>query len=117
MATITKLYTMSMTKFIRNKRELMEEYEMSLRTVDKRIAEIREEMRPGGRYANLMYVIGGNGKSLQINYLVWFDHEMVRDRLAQKNLRKNLPPYNPAQVARELALYADKELAMEGMRE
>ena len=116
MGTTIKIYAMSDIKLIRTKKKLQEMYGMSIRTIDKRIAEIRQEMLPGGRYEGLQYVIGGNGKYLQVNYLVWVDHEMMRERLTQKNLRKNLPPYNPVQVARELAVYADKELALEGMR-
>ncbi len=116
MASVVKLFAMSGIKIIKTKAEIMEEFGMSVRTVDSRLAEIREEMRPGGRYAGLQYVVGGNGKYTQINYLVWVDHEMNREKLREKNLRKMLEPYNPAQVAKEMALYADKELALEGIR-
>lgn len=116
MGTVIKMYAMSGINIIKTKAQIMEEFGMSLRTVDSRIAEIREEMKPGGRYAGLQYVIGGNGKFMQINYLVWIDHEMYREWLQEKNMRKLLKPYNPAQVAKELAMYADKELALEGIR-
>lgn len=116
MAVVVKMFAMSGIKIIKSKAEIMEETGMSLRTVDSRLAEIREEMKPGGRYEGLQYVIGGNGKFAQVNYLVWVDHEMNRGKLQEKNLRKLLKPYNPAQVAKEMALYADKELALEGIQ-
>lgn len=117
MATVTKLYAMSGLKIIKTKAQIMEEFGMSARTVDSRLTEIRQEMRAGGRYAGYEYTIGGSGKYTLINYLVFVDHEMNRGLLTQKNLRKNLPPYNPAKIAQELAMYADKELALESVRE
>lgn len=116
MATTIKLYAMSGTKIIKTKAQIMEEFGMSARTVDSRLREIRNEMRGGGRYEGYEYAVGGSGKYTLINYLVFVDHEMNREWLAQKNLRKNLSPYNPAKLAHELAIYADKELALEGMR-
>ncbi len=116
MAIVTKLYAMSGTQIIKTKAQIMEEFGMSQRTVDARLMEIRQEMRSGGRYEGMKYAVGGNGRYTLINYLVWIDHEMNRELLKQKNLRKNMPPYNPAKVAQELAIYADKELALEGVR-
>lgn len=111
MNNITKLCLMSGRQVITVK-DLMAETGMSQRVMDTRLAEIRDECKPGGRYAGKQYVISGGGKFRIINYLIWLDHEFYRVQLAEKNLRKNLPPYNPYRVALETGMYQDKEEMM-----
>ena len=109
---VTKLYAMSGTQIVKTKAQLMEEFGMSERVIGLRLAGIRKEMQPGGRYAGMRYAVGGSGRHTLVNYLVFIDYEMSKGMLKDKNTRKLLAPYNPAQVAHEIGAYADKELAV-----
>ena len=115
--TVTKLFAMSGPNIMKSKTDLMEEWHMSKRTVEERIAEIEKEKFPGGRYENVITAVTAAGKFMMVNYLVWVDYNVHRVELQQKNLRKHLAPFNPYRVAWELGAYADKELALESVRE
>lgn len=79
-----------------------QELDMSLGSVDKRIKEIKAEIEKG-RYSDMAII--KDGGFCMVNYLVFIDYIKNRDRLTERNLRKNVPPYNPAKIAHELGWY------------
>ena len=109
---VTQIYAMT-GNMIKTKRQLVEETGWSKRTVETRLAEIEAEQRPGGRYENCNYCVNHDGGLVSVNVLVWVDYLKYRKHLSQKNLRKNLPPYDPCKVAREYGFFQDKEEMME----
>lgn len=84
--------------------DLSKNLNMSLGAVDKRLKEIRDEIK-NGRYTE--YALIKDGGFMLVNYLVWIDYMAHRDRLLEKNLRKNVPAYNPAKIAREIGWYEE----------
>ena len=108
---VTRLYAMS-GGTIKTKRQLVEDTGWSKRTIEKMFAEIEAEQRPGGRYQNYRYCVNHTGGLVSVNELIWLDFLKYRKHLTQKNLRKNLPPYDPCQVAREYGFFQDKEEMM-----
>lgn len=103
--TITRLFNMSGEAY-KSKAQIVSATGMSKRTVEGRIAEIRQEI-DSGRYSE--YAVIRDGGFLWVNWLVWSDYECFRQKLLQKNLRKNVPPFNPYKLAFELGMYLDKE--------
>lgn len=110
--TASRVYMMSNGPIIRSKEDIMKETGMCKRTVDERLKEIRAEMLPGGRYENLRYAVINEGRFTFVNWLVWVDYETYRVYLKEKNMRKNLPAYDPYKVAYETGMYQDKERMM-----
>lgn len=105
---ITRLFNMSGSTY-KSKAQIMNELDMGKRSVDERIAEIMDEIR-SGRYSD--YAVIRDGGFTWVNWLVWIDYETYRKRLKEKNLRKNVPPFNPYKLAYELGMYQDKEVMM-----
>jgi len=97
---ITKIEKMRSKPIIMNRREIAEEFNISTRTVDNRIKELEQHK---DRYGD--YCILRNGSIVLVNKLALLDFFTYRDRLRDKNLRKNVPPYNPEEVARHFGYY------------
>ncbi|MGN0393863.1 MAG: hypothetical protein ACI4EF_00705 [Coprococcus sp.] len=83
---------------------ISQEFDMSLGSVDKRIKEIKSEIEKG-RYSEMAII--KDGGFCMVNYLVFIDYMKNRGRLTEKNLRKNVPDYNPKAVAYEIGWYGD----------
>lgn len=79
---------------------------ISAPTVDARCKEMEEEIKRGRYSERVITKLGG---IKLINYLAFCDFLHYRDRLQNKNLRKTVPPYDPAAWAKELAIYTEKE--------
>ena len=77
---------------------------MSKQTVASRIKEIEEEMTLG-RYGphSVIHDVG----YVAVNPLVFTDYLTYRSRLRNKNLRKNVPEYDPFKTAQELQLQTE----------
>ena len=105
---VTRIYNMSGGTY-KSRAQIMTELNMGQRSVDGRIAEIQEEIR-NGRYSE--YAVIRDGGFTWVNWLVWIDYETYRKRLLEKNLRKNVPPFNPYKLAYEMGMYQDKEEMM-----
>lgn len=110
--TVTRIFGLS-GNLIKTKTQLMEEHGCTKRSIETRLAEIEAEQRPGGRYEHCIYCVNRDGGLVTVNYMVWLDYIHYRKRLQEKNLRKNLPPYDPYRVAFEYGFYKDKEIARE----
>lgn len=80
--------------------QLADEFDMCLRTVDTRIKELTEHKNRYGDFAFIKH-----GSMVLVNKLVFVDFLAYRDRLRDKNLKKNVPPYNPENVAKQLGYY------------
>lgn len=78
------------------------ELSISLGTVDNRIKEIKNEIK-NGRYGD--FAIINSGGLVLINYFVLIDYLFYRQRLREKNLRKNVPDYDPKKIANEIGWY------------
>lgn len=83
---------------------LAKEEGISIGTVRNIVNEIRAEIKKG-RYDE--FAVSDGGGIIRINYLVFNDYWKYRKHLKDKNLRKNVPPYNPAEQARVIGWYAD----------
>lgn len=75
---------------------------ISLASVDKRIKEIKEEIEKG-RYSESSVI--KDGGIVLINYLVFIDYEVNRQKLLDSNARKYVEPYSPGKIAREIGWY------------
>ena len=82
------------------RQQISDEFDMCLRTVDTRIKELSEY---SARYGD--YTIIKHGSMVLINKLALVDFLAYRDRLRDSNLKKNVPPYNPENVAKQLGYY------------
>lgn len=78
-----------------SKQQLAEEFHLSKSTVFSRMKEIEVEIR-NGRYGP--HAIIDDGNIVRINRLVFIDYMTYRRRLKEKNARKNVPPFNSAEV-------------------
>lgn len=81
--------------------ELAHSFGLSMGTVDNRIKEIEEEIKTK-RYGphSVMRDVG----LVLVNPLVFADYLTYRNRLRNKNLRKNVPAYNALETASEFQL-------------
>lgn len=81
--------------------ELADSFGMSKQTVTSRIKEIEQEVE-AGRYGphSVIHDVG----YVAVNPLVFVDYLTYRQRLRNKNLRKNVPEYDPFRTANELQL-------------
>lgn len=96
----TMMYTEAIRGYPYLKKEgIAQEFHVSKGTVTNRVHEIEEEMRKG-RYSEYSLIQDGN--ILLINVLVFIDFMTYRKRLLNKNLRKNVPPYCPEKIVREV---------------
>ena len=97
---ITKVETMHSKPVLVTRQQISDEFDMCLRTVDTRIKELSEY---SARYGE--YTIIKHGSMVLVNKLALVDFLAYRDRLKDKNLRKNVPPYNPENVAKQMGYY------------
>lgn len=81
--------------------QLAESFGISKQTVTSRISEIEEEIKRG-RYGqhSVVHDVG----YVAANPMVFADYITYRKRLRSKNLRKNVPAYDPFETAMELQL-------------
>lgn len=94
------MYTESIRGYPYMKKEtLAEEMHICKGTVVNRLREIENEIM-NGRYSD--YAIIQDGNILLINVLVFIDFLTYRKRLLNKNLRKNVPPFRPDIIARDI---------------
>lgn len=98
---ITAIETMHSKPVLVSKDVLAENYHMCVRTVELRIKEIISENKD--RYGD--FAIIKHGSLVLVNVLAFTDYLTYRDRLRDKNLKKNVPPYNPEEVAKQLGYY------------
>lgn len=86
--------------------ELATSFGISTKTVDSRIKEIENEIKEK-RYGphSVMRDVG----IVLVNPLVFADYLTFRARLKNKNLRKNVPEYDPYTTAREFQLQTRSE--------
>lgn len=71
---------------------------------EKTVRNILGEMRGMDRYGK--YSVMAAGKRLRCNVLAFTDYWNYRDWLADKNASKNVPPYDPLEVAHQLGFYS-----------
>ena len=88
--------------------EIAKSFGISPKTVDLRVKEIEEEVK-AKRYGphSIMRDVG----LVLINPLVFADYMTYRARLRNKNLRKNVPPYNAYETSKEFELQLEVEEA------
>ena len=86
--------------------ELAIAFGISKQTVASRIKEIEEEIKVK-RYGphSVIHDVG----YVAVNPLVFADYMVYRSRLRNKNLRKNVPAYDPFETARELQLQLEPD--------
>ena len=91
--------------------EIARSFGISPKTVDARVKEIDEEVK-AKRYGphSIMRDIG----IVLINPLVFADYMTYRSRLKNKNLRKNVPPYNAYETSREFELQLSDDVVEVG---
>ena len=90
-------------KLYKSEQQLAKEWDVSIRTVRTRVAEIKAEIK-NGRYGE--YAISEDGpKIVLVHYPTWVDYMTHRQKLKQKNLRKTVKPFDACKVAREIGLY------------
>lgn len=104
--TITGIEYIHATPYI-TRANLAQELQISIGTVDKRIREIRQEIA-NKRYSE--FAVIKDGGLMLVNYLVLIDYMHYRERLLDRNLRKNVPQYDPAKIARELGWYGKEDV-------
>jgi len=97
---ITAIETMHSKPVLVTRHQIAEEFDMSLRTVDNRCKEL---VTYKDRYGDFSLI--KHGSLVLINKLVFVDFLAYRDRLRDKNLKKNVPAYNPEEVAKQLGYY------------
>lgn len=69
---------------------------------EKTIRNLLEEMEQfRGRYGAFSI---GSGKLKRVNLLALADYWQYREQLQEPNLKKHIPEYNPAAIARDLRL-------------
>ena len=98
---ITAIETMHSKPVLLSKNAIAENYHMCVRTVENRIKEILTDQKD--RYGD--FAVIKHGSLVLVNVLVFTDYICYRDRLRDKNLKKNVPPYNPEEVAKQLGYY------------
>ena len=76
-------------------------FDMGKSTVNERIREL-EGWIDEGRYPRTAVI--HDGKIVLVNRLAFVDYLANRQRLMNRNARKLVPPYNPAELAKDLAL-------------
>lgn len=69
-----------------------------------RIKELREEVEKG-RYDEFAFI--KDGGFLLINFLAFTDYIKHRNRLREKNLRNEVPAYNPKKIAQAIGWYEE----------
>ena len=74
-------------------RRVAETYSQSKSTVNR----ILEELKATGRYSSYRVTINDDGDKL-VNVLVYEDYLYYRTQLKNRNLAKNLPPFDPVEV-------------------
>lgn len=72
--------------------DIMKEFGICRTQVYKLVNGIKDEIKKG-RYSP--YVVSGT----KINFYAIVDYNKFRDLLADKNMRKNVPPFDPAAIA------------------
>lgn len=77
------------------KQQLAEEFHISKSTVYLRMKEIQEEIK-NGRYSD--YAIIEDGNIVLVNVFVFIDYMKYRRQLKEKNARKYVPEFNPAEI-------------------
>lgn len=106
----TMMYTESIRGYPYMKKEtLAEELHICKGTVVNRLREIEKEI-DNGRYSD--YAIIQDGNIVLINILVFIDFLTYRKRLLNKNLRKNVPPFRPDVLARDIG-WSNRIVTME----
>lgn len=88
------------------KQELAEFEGCSIGTVNNFMKEMKQEIA-AGRYPE--DTISDAGAIVWINYLAWIDYTTHRKKLREKNARKYVPPYNPEQIAKNIALFTNEK--------
>lgn len=76
--------------------EQLSEYEGMTGSHYRQIFNEIEEQISGGRYPRAAL---SDGKPRSVNYYVYRDYIANRKRLKNKNLRKMVKPFNPAEIA------------------
>lgn len=99
---ITLIKDIKASPYIR-KKDMVEHFGIASSTLNIRINELEQEVKQG-RYS--AYSIIKDGGVILVNYLVFIDYMKYRSRLKEKNLRKNVPAYEPKAVAKEIGWYA-----------
>lgn len=89
--------------FISTRAELANDWKLSLATIDARIKELKAHHERYGDFA----VIDSEGV-VRVNQLAFMDYMKYRTRLADKNLKKGVPDYEPVKIAKELGLYEEE---------
>ena len=82
--------------------DLAEEFGVTKTTIQTRKKEFQAEKERYGEFSVIQ-----DGGIVLINYLAFLDFLHYRERLKEKNLRKTVPPYNPAIVAKKLGWYGE----------
>ncbi|MDD3137571.1 MAG: hypothetical protein PHX08_01180 [Lachnospiraceae bacterium] len=85
-----------------SRHELSKVFNMSANAVDARIAELREEIEQG-RYSEFAFI--KDGGFVFVNTLAWIDFMKHHERLKEKNLRKNVPVFEPRKIAEQIGWY------------
>lgn len=79
----------------KKQQDIATEFGIGRTTVYERLKEIEKEIS-AGRYSD--YAIIRDGNIVLVNVLVFLDYMNYRERLREKNTRKYVPPFNPAEL-------------------
>lgn len=94
------MYTESIRGYpYRHKKQIAEEFSISMGTVDNRLREIEVEIK-NGRYDN--HAVIRDGKLVLINMIVFIDYLTYRRQLLDKNARKYTPEFRPEKIVRDI---------------
>lgn len=89
---------------IANLKTLVAEEGKSLQTIRKLLKEIEENPRYPKHSVKRR-----NGNLQGVDYLVWYDYMTYSDLLKEKNIRKDMPAFDPIETAKRLGWYAEDE--------
>lgn len=93
-----------------SKQQLADEFHISKSTVFSRMKEIQQEIQKG-RYSDFAIIEDGN--IVLVNVLVFIDYLTYRRKLKEKNARKYVPEFNPAEIMNTIG-WKNRVVMLEG---
>ena len=90
---------------VMNVKGICEQFHISDRTARKYMKEIEANRERYGEFA-----VMGEGTLKRVNYLAFTDYWKFKNRLADKNARKQVPEYKPQEIAKALGFYGTEIL-------
>lgn len=101
----SKIFFIDVPNIYLTKAEACQYFKIKTRTLDKRIAELKNETKRYGERAVIK-----DGGIVLIHIYAFTDYLSNRERLLSNNLRKSVKDYDPGAVAKDLCCYVKKEI-------